>query len=573
MSRIQLLSQDVVSKIAAGEVIERPASVVKELVENSIDAGATRIEVELVEGGKKLIRVVDDGIGIGPDDLEKVFLKHATSKIAALEDLEAVNTMGFRGEALASIGAVSIARIASCARDGLQGAEIEVRGGKRSRLKYIGTPEGTRVEVKELFYNVPARRKFLKATPAEMSGVSDVLTKLVLSHPEVHFTFSHNGREVFNLPSAPSLRDRIAVYYGGELAQELLPINSREYGLEVSGYVLPPTHYRLNTRMQFIFLNNRPIRDPGLTRAVNEAYRTLLQPGRYPVVFLLLRIDPAAVDVNVHPAKLEVRFREPARVYAQVLQAIRRALDRFQPGLVPPSDGVSQIAATPTVSSGSSVTAGVPSTGAPGVIPSMPQPARAGGKGVTAKRGQVVQLHSAYIVEEVQGGINIIDQHALHEAMLYHEIRETVQGGALPAQRLLMPELLELSPADFYHLLELRDALERLGLELEEFGRNSIIVRSIPQILKDVDIKELIDGLLEDTRGQPADERMLNHIIEAMACKGAIKSGHRLSPQELSALLERRNENSRLTYCPHGRPTTLFFSLEELDRRFKKTAK
>ncbi|MFQ5863074.1 MAG: DNA mismatch repair endonuclease MutL, partial [Candidatus Brocadiales bacterium] len=538
---------------------------------------SARVDVELVEGGKTLIRVTDDGIGMAPEDLDKVFLKHATSKISALEDLEAVGTMGFRGEALASIGAVSIAKMVSCAKGAHQGAEIEVRGGVRKRLKYVGAPEGTQVEVKELFHNVPARRKFLKATPAEMSHVSDVLTKLALSHPEVHFVFLHNGREVFNLPSASCLRERVATYYGEELARELISISSREQGLEVMGYALPPTHYRTNTRMQFVFLNGRPIRDSSLTHAINEAYRTLLQPGRFPVVFLSLHIDPASVDINVHPTKMEVRFRETSRVYGQVLQAIKKALNQFQPGLAPPS-ALSRTDTTPGTSQGVSTPPATPHSHVTSSVSKSLLPPRT--HAITADRevsgtayGQFVQLHSTYIVEETPGGINIIDQHALHEAVLYHGIKDTVRDKTLSSQKLLIPELLELDPGDFFRILGLKDTLEKLGLELEEFGRNSIIIRSVPQMLKDVNIRELIEGLLEDTKEGFTDDQVLDRIIKVMACKGAVKAGHRLNPQELKALLERRRDNIPLTHCPHGRPTTLFFSLEELYKQFKRTGK
>ncbi|MHC4196954.1 MAG: DNA mismatch repair endonuclease MutL [Planctomycetota bacterium] len=579
-SSIQLLRPEVARKISAGEVIERPSSVVKELVENSIDAGSTRIDVEVAEGGKTLIRVTDDGIGIAPEDLEKVFLKHATSKISAMEDLEIIDTMGFRGEALASIGAVSMARIVSCARGSGRGAEIEVRGGDRQKRRYVGAPEGTQVEVKELFYNVPARRKFLKSTTAEMSHISEVLTRLALSHPEVHFVFSHNSREVFNLPSASSLKDRVATYYGGELAGDLICVNSREQGLEVAGYTLAPTHHRTNTRMQYIFLNGRPIRDPGLTHAVNNAYRTLLPPGRFPVVFLSLKIDPSYVDVNVHPTKMEVRFREASRVYGLLLQGIKKALTQFQPGLTPVHRPDSRTVAAPLSSHSVSAAYGPGASSCAGdgvgVAGQLLPKAHAAAPRVEdtgAGRGRFIQLHSAYIVEESPKGINIIDQHALHEAVLYHEIKSTIREKPLSSQRLLIPELVELSHQDFFRILELRETLERLGLELEEFGSNSVIVRALPQLIKDVDIKELIKELVEGAEEGSSCDQVLDRAINVMACRGAVKSGDRLNAQELAALLERRKVDLPHAHCPHGRPTTLFFPLEELDRQFKRTGK
>ncbi|HHT9117045.1 MAG TPA: DNA mismatch repair endonuclease MutL [Candidatus Hypogeohydataceae bacterium YC38] len=562
MSRIHLLTPTIVNKIAAGEVIERPASVVKELVENSIDADSTRIEVGLVEAGKTLIRVVDNGVGMGPEDLSMVFLKHATSKINSLEDLEGIATMGFRGEALASIGAVSQARIVSCARGSAAGAEIEVGGGNRKELKYVGAPEGTQVEVRELFYNVPARRKFLKATPTEMVHISEVLTRIAMSHPEIHFLLVHNDREVFNLPSASGLRDRIGSFFGEDLARDLIPLNSKESRLEVAGYALPPAYCRNNTRMQFIFLNGRSVRDSNLTHAINEAYRNLLSPGRFPFVFLSLRVDPGYVDVNVHPTKMEVRFREPAQVHAQVLQALRKALNQFMPSFSALPKDVPRPVPQGGVAFGEAVSRPSVST----FVPKEQQRP-------SIEQRPFLQLHGYYIVEETPGGINIIDQHALHEAMLYQEIQKTIQERALPSQRLLIPELLELSPEDFFTLIKLKPLLDKLGLEVEEFGRNSIIVRAVPQVLKDLEAKEFVSGLLENIHEGELNDHILDGMIKVMACKGAIKSGRRLTPYEVHALLEKREETARPTHCPHGRPTTLFFSLEELDKQFKRRGK
>ncbi|MFN3466757.1 MAG: DNA mismatch repair endonuclease MutL, partial [Candidatus Brocadiales bacterium] len=347
--RIHFLDPTVAGKIAAGEVIERPASVVKELVENSIDAGASRIDVELVEGGKGLIKVIDNGVGMRPEDLSMLFLKHVTSKISNLEDLEAIRTLGFRGEALASIGVVSHTRILSCARGETTGAELEVKGGRRGEVKYLGLPEGTQVEVMELFYNVPARRKFLKATPSEMASISEVLTRLALSHPEIHFTLTHNQREVFSLPPAPNIKERIAAFFGQDFARELLPINSREPNLEVSGYIKPPAQNHGNARMQYTFLNGRYIREGNISHATQEAYRTLLPPGRYPIVFLFLKSEPGLVDVNVHPTKLEVRFREPAKVHGQVLQALKKVLTQYTPRISPPPQEAPRHTTTPPV--------------------------------------------------------------------------------------------------------------------------------------------------------------------------------------------------------------------------------
>ena len=572
--RIHLLDPTVAGKIAAGEVIERPASVVKELVENSIDASASRIDVELIEGGRGLIKVIDNGVGMCPEDLSMLFLKHATSKISGLEDLEAINTLGFRGEALASIGVVSHTRVLSCARGETTGAELEVRGGKRGEVKYLGVPGGTQVEVRDLFYNVPARRKFLKATPTEMASISEVLTRLALSHPEIHFTLTHNQREVFNLPPASTIKERIATFFGQDFAKELLSINSREPALEVSGYIKPPAQNHGNARMQYIFLNGRHIREGNVSHAIYEAYRNLLPPGRYPIVFLFLKSEPGLVDINVHPAKLEVRFRESAKVYGQVLQVLKKVLTQYTPQILPtPREEVH----VPTPSSAAK---GLPSEVTTPLAQTMQYPGQVspGPTPPMVRYGAVpfAQLHRTYIVEETPKGLNIVDQHALHEILLYTELRHKILEGALPVQRLLIPELVELNSSNFFNLMGLRENLSKAGVEIEEFGKNTVIVRSLPQVLKDLDIKEFITDLVERTLegggATPAEEggQVLDSVLKAMACKGAIKSGQKLNPQEIQALLEKRDSSSASARCPHGRPTTLFLSLEELDKHFRR---
>lgn len=569
--RIRLLEDTVAGKIAAGEVIERPASVVKELVENSIDASASRIDVELIEGGKGLIKVIDNGVGMRTEDLSMLFLKHATSKISGLEDLETINTLGFRGEALASIGVVSHTRVLSCARGETTGAELEVRGGKRGEVKYLGVPGGTQVEVRDLFYNVPARRKFLKATPTEMASISEVLTRLALSHPEVHFTLTHNQREVFNLPPAPTIKERIATFFGQDFAKELLSINSREPTLEVSGYIKPPAQNHGNARMQYVFLNGRHIREGNVSHAIYEAYRNLLPPGRYPIVFLFLKSEPGLVDINVHPAKLEVRFRESAKVHGQVLQTLKKVLTQYTPQILPTPREEAH-APTPSAAKGlpHEVTPPLAQTiQYPGQMPHGPIPIRYGAV-------PFVQLHRTYIVEETPKGLNIVDQHALHEILLYTELRHRILEGSLPVQRLLIPELVELNSSNFFSLMGLLESLSKAGVEIEEFGKNTVIVRSLPHILKDLDIKEFITDLAERTLegggATPAEEggQVLDSVLKAMACKGAIKSGQKLNPQEMQFLLEKRDSSSASARCPHGRPTTLFLSLEELDKHFRR---
>ncbi|HHT9153348.1 MAG TPA: DNA mismatch repair endonuclease MutL, partial [Candidatus Hypogeohydataceae bacterium YC40] len=486
---------------------------------------------------------------------------------AELEDLEAIRTLGFGGEALASIGVVSHTRILSCARGEATGAELEVKGGKRGELKFVGAPEGTLVEVRELFYNVPARRKFLKATPTEMASISEVLTKLALSHPEIHFTLAHNQREVFNLPPSPTVKDRIATFFGQDFAKELLFINSREPTLEVSGYIRPPAQSYGSARMQYTFLNGRYVREVNISHAVQESYRNLLPSGRYPIVFLFLKSEPSLVDVNVHPTKLEVRFREPSKVHGQVLKALKNALTQYTPKISPSLQEAARL---------TSIIQTQDKTGFPeGLPPSLLQTADT--QTSTVKRelqrtpsGPFVQIHRTYIVEETPKGINIVDQHALHEILLYTELKNKILEGQIPVQRLLIPELVELNSNDFFNIIGLQESLARVGAEVEEFGQNTIIVRSLPQMLKDLDIKEFIKDLTERLKEEVEGEHVLDKVLKALACKGAVKSGCRLDPQEIQTLLEKRNSLQAVARCPHGRPTTLFLSVEELDRHFKR---
>ena len=326
MPIIKILPETVVTKIAAGEVIERPASVLKELVENSIDAGATHIEIQLEEGGKKLMRVSDNGIGMDGDDVKIAFLSHATSKLRNDDDLFSIDTLGFRGEALPSIGAISQTRIISRTKDALIGSEILIEGGNLGKIKEKGAPEGTQIDVRNLFFNTPVRRKFLKSTQTEMAHISEMVTRFALSYPNIHFNTIHNGKNVLVFPAAKNLKERINTIYGKDIGENLIEINLKEPDLSIYGYILPPTHNRPNTKMQFIFLNGRYIRDNIIFHAINSAYRNLLMSRRSPIVFLLLQIDSREVDVNVHPTKTEVRFKNTGLIHDQLYATIRSAL-------------------------------------------------------------------------------------------------------------------------------------------------------------------------------------------------------------------------------------------------------
>ena len=583
---IRILPASVANKIAAGEVIERPASVVKEAVENSIDAGAGHIIVELDEGGAKLIRIVDDGCGIDADDLPLAFASHATSKLQDEDDLFSVSTMGFRGEALASIGSVSDARIVSRTPSDESGHEIEMRAGAIGPVKACGAPVGTQLEVRNLFHNVPVRRKFLKTTATEMAHITEAVTRLALVHPQIHFELSHRGRTVFNLPPAETAAQRIGEFFGGEIAEKMAPVAWQGEEVRVEGYLLPPSVDRRTTRMQYTYVNRRYVRDSVLMHAVSEAYSGLVTAGRRPVCFLFLALDPAAVDVNVHPSKLEIKFRRSRAVHQEVLGALRDALKRAKitPQVVltaeqPESrDSIRQAVADFFTS------ARPAAQGRPPYAPlhaSAHAPARAGGElppqaaaQLVARFGNCLQVLDSYIVEETDEGVNIIDQHALHERILYNEIERRLDEGGLDSQQLLVPELVELPQQEFYAVMELAEDLARFGMAVEAFGERTVIVRSFPQILKRFDgqtfFHDLLDELEAPERGKDVEGR-LSRVIKVMACRGAVKAGDRLSAEQIRWLLERRAQAGPTDTCPHGRPTTITISRAELEKQFRRT--
>lgn len=596
MPQIKILPESLINKIAAGEVIDRPASVVKELIENAIDAMASKVDTYLEDGGRKVIRISDNGIGMDAEDLALAFQGHATSKLHDADDLFAIHTLGFRGEALPSIGAVSHACIVSRVKGVIHGGEIKIDGGILGKVKECGAPEGTQVEVRDLFFNVPVRKKFLRTIPTEMAYISDVLTRFSLSYPAVHFTLTHNNRTVFNLPPVRDASERIATFFGEEMKKHLIPVFIREEKFTLSGYIAPPFLDKANARMQFTFLNGRYIKDSAIFRAIHEAYHGKLMYRRYPIVFLFLQIEPSEVDVNVHPTKIEVRFRNAGQVYHYVLSALKEGLRRTvsNPVQVPlPARGLEKRAVksdeqnliknslweqfslrktdedTGKVDNEVQVQREILRSEESDKRESVDTQA-------IARKGRrpCFQIHNAFIVEETDSGLNIIDQHALHEIILYHEIERNIETSKPLSQRLLIPELLELSPKDFFTINSLKEHLRTLGIEIEEFGQCTLVVRAFPQILKHLNSKEFLEGMVSELEGDDylrGKDKTLHKLIRVMACKGAIKSGQKLELREIEGLLEKREEIGAYTNnCPHGRPTTLYFSLNELQKQFKR---
>ncbi|MGB8853022.1 MAG: DNA mismatch repair endonuclease MutL [Pirellulales bacterium] len=603
MPRIQKLPPAVVNRIAAGEVVERPASVVKELLENALDAGPTRIDVALEQGGVALVRVSDDGCGIPPDDLPLAIAQHATSKLRVAEDLERIGTLGFRGEALASIGEVSRLVIRSRTADAA-GASITVDGGRMGEVVPEGCGVGTTVEVHQLFGNVPARRAFLRAAHTEWSHSSEAFVRTALAHPGVAFTLTHNaatsrGRRVHDLPATDSWRRRISDLYGETLGSRLLEVEAADDDIAVSGFVGRPEDDMAGTRLQHLFVAGRPFRDRSILHAVQEAYRGMLLSGRQPIVFLQFTVPPDAVDVNVHPAKMEVRFREPSRLYRLVLAALRTRFlaDDMKARLKPP------IAAAESASTSSRLWADEPVVAQtppawrpePEFVPFPSRPSTSGSPppaGWTGGRDAVpaweqaapsaaaderaVQMHNRYLIVEAGDGIEVIDQHALHERVLYERLKAAVERGGLDVQRLLVPERIDLSPAELELVQEHAATLEQAGMQVEPFGGTTVIVTSKPVLAGNAPaaaiVREALDRLaaVAAAPGRTAS-LLVDEVLHGLACKAAIKAGDPLSQAEVDALVRDRRLVRESHHCPHGRPTSLTLSRQELDRQFRRT--
>lgn len=587
MPRILQLPPSVITKIAAGEVIERPASVVKELLENSVDAGSSRIEIDVEQGGAELLRVVDDGCGIVAEDLSLAFASHATSKLANADDLFRIGTLGFRGEALASIGGVARVTLQSRPHDQSCGAEVTCHGGELAPARSWNGAPGTRIEVRHLFYNTPVRRKFLRSTHTEIGHICEAVTRLALAHATLHLTLRHNDKEVYTIPASAGLLERIGLFLGAEVRDQLYPVRAEHGPATLAGFIADPACERGNSKLQYLFINGRWIRDRSLGHALQEAYRGLIMSGRYPVAFLFLQLPPDLVDVNVHPTKAEVRFRDGQAMYHLVHGALRetlRAKDltaRLHPT---PLGGGSLAEPTPYPPPIHSFLQPPPVQPQTGAIPtntlssapaafaashpdSLPVSAQ------LAPQGKAIQLFDAYLVLETPEGILVIDQHALHERVLFEQLKQRVQAGSLEVQRLLIPEPVDLTAEQAARTLEHREELARLGLGVEEFGGETVLVTSYPAILGNRSPQAILGAVVDHLVAQdrlPNREQLLNSLLSVMACHAAVRAGDRLTPEEVVALVAQRDLVDNSHHCPHGRPTALLFSRQELDRQFRR---
>lgn len=586
---IQQLPAALVNRIAAGEVIERPGSVVKELVENSIDAGATHITVEVEDGGRALIRIIDDGCGIPVRELPLAFASHATSKLQSSDDLFRIATMGFRGEALASIGAVSQTRLLSRTADDAVAYEIHNRGGQIDQPQAAAGNLGTVTEVRNLFFNTPARRKFLKGAATEFGHISEAVIRLAIPHPEISFQLVHNGRSVLELPAAEP-RSRWLAAWPEDFADLYLPLDCRDAEITLVGLIGLPELAGPVAKHQFFFLNGRPIRDRFIQHALREAYRGLTEPGRHPAAILLLRLPPQDVDVNVHPTKSEVRFRDGQRIHGLVLSAVREKLlgSDLVPSAVParhfspPIDDPDRLGLRQKLAD--FFKSALPET-MPAQVPAQPampmelaQPALSSPAPLSPaqpsdRQVPAIQLHNSYLVAESEDGLIIIDQHALHERIMYEDLLARVSRGPLESQRLLIPLTLPANDRQQELLEQIQPLLSRLGIEAAAMGPGAVAVHAFPSFLQRLDPVEFLHELLERGEQEALDlnhEELLHEILDMMSCKAAVKAGDPLSPAEIEALLARRHLIDRSSNCPHGRPTTLRLTLRDLEKQFKR---
>jgi len=585
---IRLLSATLIDQIAAGEVIERPASVVKELVENALDAGARRIEIDIEQGGLGLVRVRDDGQGIAEQDLPLAVQRHATSKIASLEDLEAVASLGFRGEALPSMGSVARLRICSRTADAMAATELRVEGGVATVPQPAAHPQGTTVEVRELFFNVPARRKFVRTEPTEFGHIARTVERLALAAPTVAFRLRHNGRQVLDLPAARDAAGhdaRVARILGAEFLERSLHV-AQDGALQLSGWLGLPTAARASADGQYWFVNGRAVRDRLLASAARLGYRDVLYHGRHPAYVLDLRIDPRLVDVNAHPAKLELRFRDSRAVHEFVFRAVERALASSVAGSATPA-GAPAAAALAQTQGQAQLPAPQPrqfSFDAPASSPRWERSTFAAAAAMRVSEPAalasderplgtpIAQLHGLYVLAQNSAGLVLVDMHAAHERVLYEAFKAQHAAGVLPAvQRLLEPIAVSAAEHEIDTLLAAGGDFARLGFELERLAPGQLAVRAVPAMLATADLQALLRSVLADLaeeRGAHHLDGAANRVLGTLACRSAIHAHRRLSLAEMDALLRQMEATERSAQCNHGRPTWTVLPLAELDRLF-----
>lgn len=587
MGKIRLLDDVTINQIAAGEVVERPASVVKELLENALDAGATRIEVEIRAGGRHLIRVTDNGSGMERDDAVMALERHATSKIERVDDLTTLTSLGFRGEALASIAAVSHLRLVTATKEGAAGTSIEAEGGVIKRVQEVGSPPGTTVVVSDLFYNVPPRLKYLKAIPTEASYIADVVGRLSLARPDVSFKLNHGDFEVLFTPGTGDLTEATCAVFGRELCKDLIPVDGEKGAVRVHGLVGKPENARSNRQSQYFYVNGRPVKSHLVAAALEKAYHTLLPIARFPLAALFVELPGAEVDVNVHPAKAEVRFHAEGEIFRAVFGAVSHALrqNSLLPSWVggdnPLPGAAARFAETEGTPAAAVSVQGVLSYQPVDTVPAAHEETAAAlalDSGLPRPSGDRAPvcldgvLDDTYILASDGNGLVIIDQHAAHERVLYEKYMDTPDG-RIDSQSLALSESLDLNYRQYRVVADHVATFEALGYLVEPFGGKSVVIRAVPAVQGINDHRQLLMDLIEqfltmETFRNPRELR--EAFIITMSCRAAVKAGDRLTPAERQALVERLWRTQNPYTCPHGRPTMIRLSRDEMDRRFRR---
>jgi len=616
-NHIRVLSDHVINKIAAGEVVERPASVVKELVENALDAKATNIDIEIVAGGRTLISVSDNGVGMERNDALLSVERHATSKISDVDDIERISTLGFRGEALAAISSVSRFTLRTRPADALAGTELVMADGKMQDVREAGCPAGTLIEVRHLFFNVPARRKFLRSEQTEEAHIRQAFMMYALANPAVGMKLKSDGRLIYNLPANAAIENRLGDLFVSISKNNLRPVAYSSGNLRISGYAALPSLTRADRSEQYLFINRRPASAALLIGAVRDGYQALIPKNRYPIVFLFLDLDPAAVDVNVHPAKKEVRFRNPGEARHAVSEAIREALKNpgasgspsrsamaAERGASRPSQGAFSADASPAAAKTTPETAARAAVasanqskygyyrGRKQKLASPPEAAvlplidSGGGKGhppaAEEARGKpwawcrvVGQIGNLYVIMETEDGLVLMDPHAAHERVLFEKFMAEVTKGAVKSQALLMAESVILSPADAVYLKRVMEALRKVGFSIAEFGQDTFLVDAVPACFGNVAAQPLIAEIaaaLSESSGRAGDGYMFEEQIARAACHASVKAHSRLSESEMERLISDLEKAEMPYTCPHGRPVIIHFSFQELARKFGRNA-
>jgi len=580
-TKIRLLSETVIGRIAAGEVVERPAAVVKELLENSIDAGSRSISIEVKDGGLSLIRVTDDGEGMSRPDAICAFQRHATSKLRSDADLWSIRTMGFRGEALPSIAAVAHVRLLTATGSDEVGTKLEVVGGLVGNMTDAPPVVGTRIEVTALFEHQPARKKFLKSAPTECTHIIRVVQQAALAWPAIHFRFTQNAQELLNYPTVRSERERIAQVYPRAFLDHGLPLDSEQPGARLTGYIIDAIHAKPSRIPQELFVNRRPVRSLTVSHAVGEAYGSFLPRGCHPRFVLFLDVDPERVDVNVHPTKREVRFSDNEFIHQLVRRAVRQRLSGGE-GAQGRGDSEGRGQATPHAPVSWPDSSGM-TTSRPTETRSFPQPSsgmqlefasEAAESYVRVPAGEVValgQINRTFLVAQAGGDLVVVDQHTAHERVLFERLYRAWTTHSLQAQPLLLPDPLDLPPDHVALIRRYQDDLQKLGLEIEPFGATTVLLRSTPVGLGQIDPKTFLEDLLEDLHQWervPALEARIRSVLASLACHSAVRSGRSMKPDEIKVLVEEWRSEGEITTCPHGRRTCFRLSTDDLEKMF-----